>query len=79
MRRGKLQIIVSLFVIAAAGPAVAQTQMTSNPIPTPFEKRSLAVKVVDLARLPDTRGIRPAAQHRDRLVMCAVTPLRYRP
>ncbi len=62
MRKGKLQIIVSLLAIAAAGPAAAQTQMTTNPIPALIEKRGLAVEIVELTRLPDTRGIRPADQ-----------------
>ena len=60
MRRRKLQIIVSLLAIVAAGPVAAQ--ITSNPIPAPIEKRGLAVEIVELARLPDTRGIRPADQ-----------------
>ena len=60
MRRQKLQIIVSLLTIVAAGPVAAQ--ITSNPIPAPIEKRGLAVEVVELARLPDSRGIRPADQ-----------------
>jgi len=60
MRRRRLPIIVSLLAIMAAGPVAAQ--ITSNPVPTPIEKRGLAVEVVELARLPDTRGIRPADQ-----------------
>src|SRR5262245_49368870 len=60
MRRRKLQVIVPLLAIAVAGSVEAQ--ITSNPIPAPIEKRGLAVEVVELARLPDTRGIRPADQ-----------------
>ena len=60
MRIPKLQIIVPLLAIVAAGQAAAQ--ITSNPIPAPIEKRGLAVEIVELARLPDTRGIRPADQ-----------------
>ncbi len=60
MRRRKLQIIMSLLAIVAAGSVAAQ--ITSNPVPTPIEKRGLAVEIVELARLPDTRGIRPADQ-----------------
>jgi hypothetical protein len=41
---------------------VIQAQITSNPIPAPIVKRGLAVEVRDFARLPDTRGIRPADQ-----------------
>ena len=57
MRRRKLQMIVPLLAIVAAGPAAAQ--ITSNPIPAPIEKRGLAVEIVEVVRLPDTRGIRP--------------------
>jgi hypothetical protein len=60
MPRQKLHIIVSLLAITAAGPVAAQ--ITSKPVPTRIEKRGLAVEVVELARLPDTRGIRPADQ-----------------
>jgi Glucose / Sorbosone dehydrogenase len=62
MHRRARQIIVSLLAIAAAVPAAAQTQMTVNPIAAPIEKRGLAVEIIELARLPDTRGIRPADQ-----------------
>ena len=57
MFRQKQQIIVSLLAMLAAGSAGAQ--ITSNPIPAPIEKRGLAVEIVEVARLPDTRGIRP--------------------
>ncbi|MEP6963785.1 MAG: PQQ-dependent sugar dehydrogenase, partial [Acidobacteriota bacterium] len=33
---------------------------TSNPIPEPIVKKGLAVEIRDLARLPDTRGLRAA-------------------
>src|SRR6266404_3095076 len=49
-----------LLVIWTAGAADAP--ITSNPIPEPIVKRGLAVEVKDLARLPDTRGLRPADQ-----------------
>lgn len=42
--------------------AVAQAQITSNPIPEPIVKRGLAVEIRDLARLPDTRELRPAGE-----------------
>src|SRR5215211_833589 len=60
MYRLKLQTIVPLLAMVAAGSVVAQ--ITSNPVPTPIEKRGLVVEIVEVARLPDTRGIRPAAQ-----------------
>src|SRR5690242_4659333 len=37
-------------------------QITSNPIPAPVAKRGLSVQIVNVARLPDTRGMRPADQ-----------------
>src|SRR5881397_3395614 len=37
-------------------------QITSNPIPGRIEKRGLAVEIRDVVRLPDTRGLRPAAE-----------------
>src|SRR5262245_46757212 len=40
----------------------ADVPITSNPIPEPIVKHGIAVEVVELARLPDTRGIRPADQ-----------------
>ena len=55
----KLQIIAFLPAILAAAPAAAQSNMTTNPIPARIEKRGLAVEIVEVARLPDTRAIRP--------------------
>jgi Glucose / Sorbosone dehydrogenase len=55
----------SLAFISLAGfcwANAANAQITSNPIPEPIVKRGLAVQIKDLARLPDTRGMRPAAQ-----------------
>src|SRR5688572_26194165 len=60
MRRGKLQVIMLLLAIVVA--ASAEAQITKNPISAPIEKRGLAVEIVEVARLPDTRGIRPADQ-----------------
>ena len=60
MRGRTLQIIVSLLAIVATGPVTAQ--ITSNPVPAPIEKRGLAVEIMEMARLPDTRGICPADQ-----------------
>ena len=53
-------VIVLLLAIGTAGALDAQ--ITSNPIPAPIVKRGISVEVVDLVRLPDTRGIRPADQ-----------------
>src|SRR5713101_1100302 len=60
MCRRTLRIILPFVAIVAAGSSAAQ--ITRNPIPAPIEKRGLAVEIMDLVRLPDTRGIRPADQ-----------------
>src|SRR5215468_3226141 len=52
--------IVALLVVR---PAIAADEpITNNPIPEPIVKRGIAVEIKDLARLPDTRGLRPADQ-----------------
>ena len=56
--RIRFVIVLLLVIWATRAPA----QITSNPIPAPVVKRGLAVEIRDLARLPDTRGIRPADQ-----------------
>ena len=53
---GIISLLAIQSVYAAAEP------ITSNPIPEPIVKRGIAVEVKDLARLPDTRGLRPAEQ-----------------
>ena len=52
--------VISLLIVQTV--YAADVPITSNPIPEPVVKRGVAVKVVELARLPDTRGIRPADQ-----------------
>jgi Glucose / Sorbosone dehydrogenase len=52
--------IISLLAVQTV--YAADVPITSNPIPEPIVKRGIAVEVKDLARLPDTRGIRPADQ-----------------
>jgi hypothetical protein len=52
--------IVPLLAVRAA--CAADVPITSNPIPEPIVKRGIAVEVKDLARLPDTRSLRPADQ-----------------
>ncbi len=53
--------LVLIPLLAFSMPGAIQAQITSNPIPAPIEKRGLAVEVRDVVRLPDTRGLRPAA------------------
>jgi hypothetical protein len=52
--------LITLLAVRAAG--AADVPITSNPIPEPIVKRGIAVEVKDLARLPDTRALRPAEQ-----------------
>jgi hypothetical protein len=49
------------FVLACSLVAVIQGQI-ADPIPAPLAKRGLAVQVRDVARLPDTRGLRPGTE-----------------
>jgi hypothetical protein len=60
MRRTMRFVIPGL--AAAAGAAVLSAQITSNPIPEPIQKRGISVRIVELARLPDSRDIRPRDQ-----------------
>src|SRR5262245_28976891 len=53
-------VIVSLLAVQIVYATVEP--ITSNPIPERMGKRGMAVGVVELPRLPDTRGIRPADQ-----------------
>jgi Glucose / Sorbosone dehydrogenase len=53
---GIISLLAIQSVYAAAEP------ITSNPIPEPIVKRGIAAEIVELARLPDTRGLRPADQ-----------------
>lgn len=46
--------------LGAAGAIGAQ--ITTNPLPAPVEKRGLMVEIREVARLPDTRAMRPADQ-----------------
>ena len=51
-------VIVLLLLVGTVGATYAQI---ADPLP-PVEKRGLMVEIRDVARLPDTRGIRPANQ-----------------
>src|SRR5262245_44128197 len=60
-----LSRVISLFVAAGAVAAIGAQSgapITSNPIPAPITKGSIAVESRDVVRLPDTRGLRPADQ-----------------
>ena len=53
---GIIMLFAARTVCAADGP------ITSNPISERIVKRGIAVEVKDMARLPDTRGLRPPDQ-----------------
>ena len=48
-------------VMLALGGAVISAQL-ANPIPAPITKQGLRVEIKDVARLPDSRGLRPASE-----------------
>ena len=52
--------IIALLAVPMVG--AADEPITKNPIPEPVVKRGVAVEVKDLARLPDTRELRPPDQ-----------------
>jgi Glucose / Sorbosone dehydrogenase len=49
-----------LIPVLAASLFAADVPITSNPLPEKIIKRGLAVEIKELARLPDTRALRPA-------------------
>jgi hypothetical protein len=49
-------------LLAVRTVSAADAPILSNPIPDAIVKRGIAVEVKDVARLPDTRGLRPADQ-----------------
>ena len=60
-----MRILLAIAIVSVALGAAAQIPgpITSNPIAAPIEKRGLMVEIKDLARLPDTRRMRPADQY----------------
>src|SRR5438552_1883723 len=57
------QLSLAIVLLAALWTAGAvHGQITKNPIPAPIEKKGLAVEIVNVTRLPDTRSIRPAEE-----------------
>ena len=54
--RSLISLALPVIVVAAVSAQLA------GPIPSPIVKRGLAVEIRDLARLPDTRSMRPADQ-----------------
>ena len=54
--------LVIVLLLAIGAVAAAAAQVVTNPVPGPATKRGLEVEIIDLVRLPDTRGLRPADQ-----------------
>lgn len=55
-------VIMPALAVCAAAALYAQHPVGSDPIPSPIEKRGLMVEIRDVARLPETRGLRPPDQ-----------------
>ena len=53
--------ILAVLMLAVSASAM-YAQITANPISAPVENRGLMVEIRDLARLPETRGLRPPEQ-----------------
>jgi hypothetical protein len=49
-------------LLACCAAPTAHAQITSNPLPAPIDKKGIAVEVRDVARLPETRNLRPIDQ-----------------
>ncbi len=52
-------LLIAIWTVVGIQAQIAGP-ITSNPIPAPIVKRGLAVEIRELARLPDTRGVRSA-------------------
>lgn len=57
-----LLLRLALLALLVGGTRAIDAQITANPIPQPIEKRGLSVRVEDVVRLPETRGMRPPEQ-----------------
>src|SRR5438105_10258543 len=64
MRTSLAAITLLFLALRAAGVPGGQSgnPINSPPTPAPIVKRGLTVEIRDVARLPDTRGMRPADQ-----------------
>jgi hypothetical protein len=59
MKLWRPSLVITLLAALWTAGAV-HGQINKNPIPAPIEKKGLAVEIVNVTRLPDTRSIRPA-------------------
>ena len=53
--------LVAVTCVAVGAVIVLDAQIT-NPLPAPVDKRGLMVEIQDVARLPETRNLRPVDQ-----------------
>ena len=54
-----MHVPTTIVALLALGPAAAASAQITNPVPEPIEKRGLMIEIRDVARLPQTRGMRP--------------------
>jgi hypothetical protein len=57
-----MRIALTIVALVALSPAPGLLAQIDDPLPHPIEKRSLVVRIEDVARLPDTRRLRPAEE-----------------
>jgi hypothetical protein len=64
-----MRLVAALLVTVGSGVSLVGQNtsnplqaITSNPLPAPIQKGTLAVQIRDLVRLPDTRAVRPPDQ-----------------
>ena len=58
----RVRVLLLILIVLAFGAAGLLHAQVSNPIADPVVKRGLTVQIKEIARLPDTRGLRPADQ-----------------
>ena len=67
MRKALLFVVLPVVVLSAGSVSGAKSSQAGAPVaspslPAPITKHGLTVEIRDVARLPDTRGMRPADQ-----------------
>jgi hypothetical protein len=58
----KTRLVCAVLLLAGLSVGRPVVGQNADPIPTPIAKRGLRVQISDVARLPDTRSLRPAAE-----------------
>jgi hypothetical protein len=57
-----LLVVVTCVLVPAFAASVRAQPLVTDPLPESIQKRGLTVRIADLVRLPETRGMRPADQ-----------------